>query len=566
MLQGFFQISLILLFVVGLTPILGGYLAGVFMAKRTILAPVMKPVERVIYLLGGVDLEENMSGWQYAQAVLVSNTAVAIFVFLMLMFQGWLPLNPTGLGMPTWDTALHTAISFLVNADLQHYLPETTMSYLSQIATLGFSMFIAPATGIAVGIAFIRGLTGRQLGNFYVDLTRSITRVLLPISIVGAVLLIVAGVPETLAGPTTVTTLEGATQVIARGPVAHFEIIKMLGENGGAFFGGNSAHPFENPNGASNLLQIVAMVCIAAALIYTYGLFIGNTKQTWLLYWMVFAIFVVLVGVTAFGEYQGNSLVNAILGGVQPNLEGKEVRLGWAGTALFAIATTGTMTGSANGMFDSLMPTGGFCALFNLFVQVIWGSEGTGTATLFIYLFLAVFLTGLMVGRTPEFLGRKIEQREITLVSVILLIHPLLILIPSAITLAFPDTLSGITNPGFHGISQVVYEYASAAANNGSGFEGLLDSQPAPTALWWNLSTTVTLFLGRFIPIFALLLLADSMSHKQSIPVTTATLRTDTLLFTGVTAGTILILGVLTFLPVLVLGPVAEAFQLATGQ
>lgn len=284
------------------------------------------------------------------------------------------------------------------------------MSYLSQIAALGFVMFISPATGIAVGIAFIRGLTGRPLGNFYVDLIRAITRVLLPICIVGAVLFIVAGVPETLSGPATVTTLEGATQVIARGPIAHFEIIKMLGENGGAYFGGNSAHPFENPNGASSLLQIVTMVCIAAAFIYTYGV-----------------------------------------------------------------------------------------ALFNLFVQVIWGSEGTGTATLFIYLLLAVFLTGLMVGRTPEFLGRKIEQREITLVSVILLIHPLLVLIPSAITLA-PDTLSGITNPGFHGLSQVVYEYASAAANNGSGFEGLLDSQPAPTALWWNLSTTVTLAAGRIYP------------------------------------------------------------------
>lgn len=424
-------------------------------------------------------------------------------------------------------------------------------------------MFIAPATGIAVGIAFICGLTGRRLGNFYVDLTRSITRVLLPICIVGAMLFIVAGVPETLAGPVTVTTLEGATQVIARGPIAHFEIIKMLGENGGAYFGGNSAHPFENPNGASNLLQIVAMVCIAAAFIYTYGVFIGNTKQTWLLYGMVFTIFVVLVGVSAVGECQGNPLVNDILGEQHPNLEGKEVRLGWAGTILFAITTTGTMTGSANGMFDSLMPSGGFCALFNLFVQVIWGSEGTGTATLFIYLFLAVFLTGLMVGRTPEFLGGKIEQREITLVSVILLVHPLLILIPSAITLAFPDTLSGISNPGFHGISQVVYEYASAAANNGSGFEGLIDSQPAPTALWWNLSTTVTLFLGRYIPIIALLLLADSMSHKQSTPVTTATLPIDTILFTGITAGTILILGVLTFLPVLALGPIAEAFQLA---
>lgn len=354
--------------------------------------------------------------------------------------------------------------------------------------------------------------------------------------------------------------------MIARGPIAHFAIIKMLGEIGGAYFGGNSAHPFENPNGTSNLLQIVAMVCIAAAFIYTYGVFIGNIRQTWLLYWMVFAIFVVLVGVTAVGKYQGNLLVNAILG-QQPHLEGKEVRLGWAGTILFAIATTGTMTGSSNGIFDSLMPPGGFCALFNLFVQVIWGSEGTGTATLFIYLFLAMFLTGLMVGRTPEFLGRKIiEQREITLVSVILLIHPLLILIPSAITLAFPDTLSGISNPGFHGISPVVYEYASAAANNGSGFEGLIDNQPAPTALWWNLSTTVTLFLRQYIPIIALLLLADSMSHKQSPPVTTATLPIDTILFTGITAGTILILGILTFLPVLALGPIAEAFQLASGQ
>ncbi|NEQ26512.1 MAG: potassium-transporting ATPase subunit KdpA, partial [Microcoleus sp. SIO2G3] len=249
----------------------------------------------------------------------------------------------------------------------------------------------------------------------------------------------------------------------------------------------------------------------------------------------------------------------------QPNLEGKEVRLGWAQAALFAISTTATMTGSANGMFDSLMPPGGFCAMFNLFVQVIFGAQGTGTASLFIYLLLSVFLTGLLVGRTPEFLGRKIEQWEITLVSVFLLIHPLLILIPTAITLTFPNTLAGISNPGFHGLSQVVYEYASAAANNGSGFEGLADSQPAPTALWWNLSTSFTLLAGRYIPIIALLLIADSMSHKQSVRATAATLRTDTGLFTGVSAGVILILGALTFLPVLALGPVAEAFQLAAG-
>lgn len=565
MLQGFFQIALTLLIVVGITPVLGTYLAQIFLAKKTFLDPIATPVDQLIYRTGGIDPEENMTGQQYAIAVLISNSAIAVFVFLLLILQQWLPLNPTKLGMPTWDTALHTSISFLVSADLQHYTPEITLSYFSQIAALGFLMFIGPATGLAVGIAFIRGLTGRNLGNFYVDLTRSITRVLLPLTILAALLLMAAGVPETLAGPATATTLEGATQVISRGPVAHFEAIKMLGENGGAFFGGNSAHPFENPNGASNLWQILSMLIIPASVIYTYGLFLGNRKQAWLLYGMVFAIFVALIVVTAVGEYQGNPLVNAAIG-PQQNLEGKEVRLGWAQTALFAITTTGTMTGSANGMFDSLMPAGGFCALLNLFIQIIWGAMGTGTALLFVYLFLAVFLSGLLVGRTPEFFGRKIEQWDITLVSLILLIHPVLILIPAAITLTFPDTLSGISNPGFHGLTQVVYEYASAAAGNGSGFEGLADSQPAPTALWWNLTTSFTLWAGRFIPITALLFLADSMSRKQTVPETTATLRTDTLLFTGVTAATILILGVLTFLPVLALGPVAEAFQLANGR
>ncbi|NEQ24869.1 MAG: potassium-transporting ATPase subunit KdpA, partial [Microcoleus sp. SIO2G3] len=274
MLQGFFQIALTLLLVVLLTPIFGGYLARVFLEQKTFLDPVIKPVERAVYLVCDVEPEKDMTGQEYAIAVLITNSVMGILVFLVLMFQKWLPLNPTGLGMPTWDTALHTTISFLVNADLQHYTPETTISYLSQIAALGFLMFTAAATGLAVGIAFIRGLTGRRLGNFYVDLTRSITRVLLPISIVGAVVLISLGVPETLAGPATVTTLEGATQTIARGPVAHFEIIKMLGENGGAFFAGNSAHPFENPNGGSNLLEIVAMLCIPTALIHTYGVFI----------------------------------------------------------------------------------------------------------------------------------------------------------------------------------------------------------------------------------------------------------------------------------------------------
>lgn len=558
--QGFFQIGLTLVIFVAIAPFLGRYIARVFLGQKTLLDPVMGKVESSIYALGGVQSKENMTGWQYIRAILYSNLVMGIFVYLIFMLQGVLPLNPTNLTAPSWDLALHTTISFLTNTDQQHYSGETTFSYASQMLALGFLMFTSAATGLAVGIAFIRGLTGRALGNFYVDLTLSIMRILLPISLISAIALIIAGVPETLSPPATVTTLEGATQYIARGPVAHFEAIKQLGENGGGFFGSNSAHPFENPNAFTNLLEIILMICIPAALIITYGIFAGNKKQAWLLFWMVFIIFAVLTLLASVGEYQGNPLVNNLIG-QQPNLEGKEVRFGWAETALWAVITTGTMCGAVNGMHDSLMPTSGFATLFNMFVQMIWGGQGTGTAYLFVYLILTVFLTGLMVGRTPEFLGRKIEKPEIVLASVILLVHPIAVLIPSAIALAFPDNLAGISNPGFHGISQVVYEYTSAAANNGSGFEGLKDG-----TLWWNLSASISLLAGRYLPIVALLLLADSMANKQPVPETAGTLRTDTLLFTGITAGTILILGVLTFFPVLALGPIAEAFQLSRGQ
>ncbi|MBD2131697.1 MAG: potassium-transporting ATPase subunit KdpA [Sphaerospermopsis kisseleviana] len=558
MIQGLLQIALTLIIVIATTPLLGKYIAHVFLEQRTVLDKVLNPIERIIYKLIGVTIEDKMTGWQYAKAVLYSNIVMAILVFCIFITQGFLPLNPTGLKAPSWDLALHTTISFLTNTDQQHYSGETTFSYASQTFAIGFLMFTSAATGLSVGIAFIRGLTGRKLGNFYIDLTKSITRILLPLSIVGGLLLIIAGVPETIAGVATATTLEGLTQAIARGPVAHLEIIKQIGENGGGFFGVNSAHPFENPNGFSNLLETWAMISIPSALIYTYGVFANNIKQGWLVYWMVFIIFVFLVMITAIGEYQGNPLVNSVLGLQQPNLEGKEVRFGFAQTALWAVMTTATMCGAVNGMHDSLMPTGGFSTLVNMFLQIIWGGQGTGTAYLFIYLILAVFLTGLMVGRTPEFLGRKIEKQEIVLSSVVLLVHPFAVLIPWAIVFAFPDAISGISNPGFHGVSQVVYEYASAAANNGSGFEGLADN-----TLWWNLSTSVSILVGRYIPIIALLLLADGISRKQPVPITAGTLRTDTRLFTGVTGGVILILGALTFFPVLVLGPIAEWFLIS---
>jgi K+-transporting ATPase ATPase A chain len=302
------------------------------------------------------------------------------------------------------------------------------------------------------------------------------------------------------------------------------------------------------------------MVLIPASLIYTYGVIARNKKQGWLIFGMVFIIYVILIAIAAVGEYNGNPIINNFLGTNAVNLEGKEVRFGWAQTALWAVTTTGTMCGAVNGMHDSLMPTGGFATLFNMFLQIVWGGQGTGTAYLFVFLILTVFLTGLMVGRTPEFLGRKIEKQEIVLASVILLVHPIAILIPSAITLAYPDTLSGISNPGFHGISQVVYEYTSAAANNGSGFEGLGDA-----TIWWNLTAAAAMIIGRYIPIIALLLLADNMTRKQPVPETPGTLRTDTSLFTGVTAGVILILGALTFFPVLALGAIAEGFQIANN-
>ncbi|MUH01300.1 potassium-transporting ATPase subunit A [Scytonema sp. UIC 10036] len=563
--QGLLQIGVTLCILIAIAPRFGRYIARVFMGEKMLLDPVLNPLERIVYLLAGMSKQNTMTGWHYIRALLYSNLFMGIFACAFLALQKFLPWNPTRLGAPQWDIILHTTISFLTNTDQQHYSGETTLSYFSQTAALGFLMFTSAATGLAVGIAFIRGLTGKPLGNFYVDITRSITRILLPISIVGAIALLALGVPQTMNGPLELTTLDGGTQYLARGPIASFEIIKQLGENGGGFFSANSAHPFENPSGITNLIETLAMLSIPAALIFTYGLFANNTKQAWQLFWMVFVIYVVLIGITAIGEYQGNPTVNEALGlEAQPNLEGKELRFGWAQTALWAITTTGTMCGAVNGMHDSLMPSGIFSTMLSLFLQIVWGGQGTGTAYLFIFLILTVFLTGLMVGRTPEFLGRKIEKREIILSSVVLLIHPIAVLIPSAIALGFPASLAfqvpppGYTGtPEFHNISRVVYEYASASANNGSGLEGLGDS-----TLWWNLSTCVSLLMGRYIPIIAILLLADSMTRKQAVPETPGTLRTDTTLFTTVTAGVILILGVLTFFPVLALGPLAEGFNL----
>ncbi|MFN9261811.1 potassium-transporting ATPase subunit KdpA, partial [Microcystis sp.] len=358
MLQGWIQIALTILIIVAISPFFGRYMARVFMERRTLLDPLCDRVESLLYSFVGVKGKENMTGWQYLRAVLYSNAVMAILVFSLIAGQEVLPLNPTAIPAPTWDTTLHTTISFITNTNQQHYSGETTLSYASQIWGLGYQMFTSAGTGLAVGIAFIRGLTGRPLGNFYVDLIRAITRILLPISIVGAITLIIAGVPETLAGPAILPTLENPhlSQAIARGPVAHFEIIKELGENGGGFFTSNSAHPLENPNGFVNLVQLVAILSIPTSLIYTYGIFADNLKQAWLIYLIPLGIFIGFTIITAIGEYNGNPAVNSLLGVERAvNFEGKEVRFGWAQSALYAVTTTATMGGAVIAMHDSLM-------------------------------------------------------------------------------------------------------------------------------------------------------------------------------------------------------------------
>jgi K+-transporting ATPase ATPase A chain len=497
---------------------------------------------------------ESASG--YLVPLLISNALFALPALALLLLQP-LWLNPMGFGGLRWDLALHTTISFLTNTDQQHLVPEQSLGTLAQLGAMQFLMFVSAATGLAVGFAVIRGFSGRPIGNFHRDLLRSLTRVLIPASLLLALFLLVCGVPMTLAPPLQITTLEGAKQLLPRGPIALFEAIKQLGENGGGFVSANSAHPYENPTLLSNLVSTWAMLIIPAATLDAFGRFVGNRRQSNLLLALVFGLLLIGAAVAMGAEQAGNPVLDRWISG--GNLQGKELRFGAGLTGLWSVVTTGTMTGAVNGAIDAAMPLTILTTLFNLFLQVVFGGQGTGIAYLLVFVLLAVFLTGLMVGRTPEFLGRKVEKPQVVWASLILLIHPIFVLIPAALTLAGGATLAAISNPGSHGISQVVYEYASAAANNGSGLEGLGDGTP-----WWNLSTSLSLLGGRYLPIAALLALADGFRRKPALEPSPGTLRTDTGLFTGVTAVVLVILGALTFFPVLALGPIAEALTLAS--
>lgn len=536
---------------------MGIYLANAFDYRPTGLDKIFGPFEKLLFKLGGIKKEQQT--WkQYALSLVLANGFIIVLVYFVFRLQGFLPLNPSGNPGMEPTLAFNTAISFMTNTNLQHYSGESGLSYLGQMIGILFMMFAAPGTALAVVIAFIRALSGNKIGNFYVDLIRAITRVLLPISIVTAFFFIAQGVPQTLEPTATVSTIEGTEQNIARGPVAALLSIKELGNNGGGFFGVNSAHPLENPTALSNFLQIILMFLITTATPFTYGRMVGNKKQGRVLFVSMAMMFFVFLTIGLSYESQGNAALNELgIQNEQGSMEGKEVRFGTGQSLFYALVTTASETGAVNTMHDTLTPIGGMLALSNMLLNTIFGGIGAGFINVIMYAMIAVFLCGLMVGRTPEFLGKKLEAKEMKLIAVTLLIPPFLILGFSALALYTPLGNETISNSGFHGISQIVYEYTSSAANNGSGFEGLGDATP-----FWNITTGIVMYIGRFFGLITMLAVAGALASKKLIPETSGTFRTDSSLFGVILVGTIFIVGALTFFPTIVLGPVAEYLTL----
>ncbi|ASB88164.1 Potassium-transporting ATPase [Bacillus sonorensis] len=553
----FISICCILLIALLLAKPMGLYIAKVFDYAPSAIDRFFYPVERVFYRIGGVKAE-NQSWKKYAAALIVTNTVMILIVYLVFRLQGVLPLNPAHIAGMEPTLAFNTAISFMTNTNLQHYSGETGLSLFSQMTAIIFLMFAAPATALAAAIAMIRGLAGKPFGNFYIDLIRCITRILLPIAVVATIVFVGLGVPQTLDSSVTVKTITGGEQSILRGPVASFLSIKELGNNGGGYFGVNSAHPFENPNGWSNALQMLLMLLMTVSLPFTYGKMVGNLKQGRILFISAGLLFLFMVGAAFITESGGNPVINQT--GIQHgegSMEGKEVRFGTVYSAFYAMVTTASETGAVNTMHDTLAPLTGLLALLNMMLNTVFGGFGAGFMNILLYAMITVFLSGLMVGRTPEFLGKKIEGKEMKLLAVTLLIHPLLILGASALAIFTQVGREAISNPGFHGISQILYEFTSSAANNGSGFEGLKDATP-----FWNLSTGIVMFIGRYFSIVTLLAVAGSLCKKKTVPETIGTFRTDSSIFAGIFITSILIVGALTFFPVLVLGPAAEFLTL----
>ena len=554
--QAWAQAAALLGLVLVSTPLLGAYMARVFGANAAPGDRVFLPVERVLYRLGGVDPEREQPWNVYALSLLAFGAVSVVGLFLLQRVQGALPLNPTGVEGVSPALAFNTAVSFVTNTNWQNYAGEATMSHFTQMAGLTVQNFVSAAVGIAVAIALVRGITRRRsetIGNFWVDLTRSTTRILLPLALVLAVALAGLGVVQTLHGPADAHTVAGATQAIFRGPVASQEAIKELGTNGGGPLNANSAHPFENPSGLTNLLEIWALLAIPFALTFAFGRLVGDRRQGWAIFAAMLALWVGAAALATWAEVDGNPQVHA-LGAAGANMEGKEVRFGAPASGLFAAATTGTSTGAVDAAHDSFTPLGGAVPLVNMMLgEVSPGGVGAGLYGMLVFAILAVFIAGLMVGRTPEYLGKKIQAAEMKLVVLYLLAVPALILTFAGISVVLDAATASILNPGPHGLSEVVYAFTSASNNNGSAFGGLSGNTD-----WFNTTLGLAMLGGRFLLIVPALAIAGSLARKQHVPATAGTLPTGTPLFAGLLVGIVLIVVGLTYFPVVSLGPVLE--------
>ncbi len=563
---GWLQISLLFLATLVAIKPLGLYMARVFSGERTVLSPLLSPVESGLYALGGIRKDKEQTWLGYTLAMLVFSLAGFVALYAILRLQAYLPLNPQGFAGMAPDLAFNTAVSFVTNTNWQNYGGESTLSHFSQMAGLTVQNFLSAATGMALAIAFTRALARSKvatLGNFWVDMTRATLYVLLPIAFVVALAFVAMGLPQTLDASVTATTLEGGQQVIALGPVASQEAIKQLGTNGGGFYNVNAAHPFENPTALSNYLNIFAMLSISAALVYTFGQMVGSRRQGWALIAAMAVLLIAGVGVTYFAEAQGNPILTSI--GLDPaagNMEGKEVRFGQAMTALYAAVTTGLSDGGVNGMHGSFTGLGGLVPMFLIQLgEVLPGGVGSGLYGMLVFALLSVFVAGLMVGRTPEFLGKKIEGREMKYAVLAVLILPLVILGLTAISAMLPAAVASIGTAGPHGLSEILYAYTSAAGNNGSAFGGLTGNTP-----WYNTTLGIAMLLGRFAYVVPVMAIAGSLAAKVKVPASAGTFPTDGPLFVGLLIGIILILGGLQFFPALALGPIVEHLAMLAGQ
>jgi K+-transporting ATPase ATPase A chain len=540
---------------------LGSYISKVFNFENTWFDKFFNPLDNLFFKLSGIDPSKEMNWKQHLVALISINAVWFILSMLVLTNIGWLPLNPDGNPSMSGDLAFNTATSFICNTNLQHYSGESGISYLGQLILMLWQ-FISAATGIAICAVLIIAMkekTSEKLGNFYSFFVRACTRILFPIALVVAIILAFNGMPMTFAGKDTITTLQGDTVQVSRGPVAAFVAIKHLGTNGGGFFGANSAHPFENPNYFTNFVEMVTQMLIPFAMIFALGFMLKRRRLSYMIFGVMTFGFLLLTIPTVIAEMNGNPAISRM--GISQNMgsmEGKEVRFGAAASGYWSIATTVISTGSVNAMHDSFTPISGMNQLLAMMVNCFYGGCGVGILNFYIFIILAVFVSGLMVGRTPEFLGKKVEAKEMKIAMIIALLHPFLILVGTALACALPTlTSSTLSNPGFHGFSQMLYEFTSSSANNGSGFEGLGDNTP-----FWNIACGIVMLLGRYLPIIGPIAIAGILASKKYIPESNGTLKTDTSTFGLMVFAVIAIVAALAFFPALTLGPIAEYFSM----